>query len=51
MSRSCDVEHDSLAVQFVELIVRPLKPTGLSTAIIIDALDECKDKGQFRPNT
>jgi NACHT domain len=39
-----DVEHDSLAVQLENLLVRPLKAVGLSTTIIVDALDECEDK-------
>jgi NACHT domain len=39
-----DVEHDTLAVQFERLIVQPLKSTGLSLTIVVDALDECKDK-------
>jgi NACHT domain len=38
-----DVEHDSLAVQFEKLLVEPLKSTGLSMTIVVDALDECKD--------
>jgi NACHT domain len=38
-----DVEHDSLDVQFEKLIVQPLKLTGLSMTIVVDALDECKD--------
>jgi NACHT domain len=39
-----DVEHDSIAVQFEKLIVQPLKSTGLSTTIVVDAIDECHDK-------
>jgi NACHT domain len=39
-----DVERDSLDVQFEKLIVQPLKSLGLSTTIVVDALDECKDK-------
>jgi NACHT domain len=43
---SSDVRHDSLDVQFEKLIIRPLKslPSRLSFTIVIDALDECKDK-------
>ena len=36
--------QESLCSQLEKLIVRPLKTTGISTLIIIDALDECKDK-------
>ena len=39
-----DVERESLSSQVEKVIVRPLKETGISTLIIIDALDECKDK-------
>ena len=37
-------EHFALAVQLEMLIVRPLKETGLSFTIVVDALDECEDK-------
>ena len=38
-----DVIHDSLYCQMERLIVEPLQTTGVSTVIVIDALDECKD--------
>src|SRR6202000_3077321 len=39
-----DVEHESLCSQMEKLLVGPLRATGIPTLIIIDALDECKDK-------
>jgi len=39
-----DVGRESLCSQMEKLIVGPLKATGISTLIIIDALDECKDE-------
>jgi hypothetical protein len=39
-----EITHDSLYNQMHELIVRPLKESKISTIIIIDALDECKDE-------
>ena len=39
-----EVEQKSLCSQMKDLIVGPLKATNISTLIIIDALDECKDK-------
>jgi len=39
-----DVRQQSLCMQMEELIVRPLKAANIPTLIIIDALDECKDK-------
>ena len=39
-----DVERESLSSQLEKIIVHPLKQTGVSTLIIIDGLDECKDK-------
>src|SRR5580692_5732198 len=39
-----DVERESLSSQLEKLIVLPLKETHIPTLIIIDALDECKDK-------
>ena len=36
--------HETLDLQLKNLLVRPLQSTGLSTTIIIDALDECKGK-------
>ena len=35
--------HESLERQMRKLIVRPLTESGISTVIVIDALDECKD--------
>jgi len=39
-----DIGRDSLCSQIKRLIVGPLKTTHISTLIIIDALDECKDE-------
>ena len=39
-----DVGHESLCSQMEKLIVGPLQATSIPTLIIIDALDECKDK-------
>ena len=38
-----DVVHESLYSQMGKLIVEPLRSTGVSTVVVIDALDECKD--------
>ena len=38
-----DVVHESLHSQMQKLIAEPLRETGVSTIIVIDALDECKD--------
>ena len=38
-----DVVHESLYSQMQKLIVEPIRTTGVSTIIVIDALDECKD--------
>ena len=38
-----DVMHESLRDQMRSLIVEPLQTTKLSTVVVIDALDECKD--------
>lgn len=38
-----DISHASISVQFDKLIVEPLKATGLSTIVVLDALDECND--------
>ena len=38
------VFYESLYSQMEQLIVRPLESEGLSTVIVIDALDECKDE-------
>lgn len=39
-----DVTEGSLSHQLQELIIKPLKASGISTLIIIDALDECVDE-------
>jgi hypothetical protein len=39
-----DVGHESLCSQMEKLIVGPIQATHISTLIIIDALDECKDE-------
>jgi len=39
-----DVTHESLYRQMEKLIVEPLRSEGVSTVIVIDALDECKDE-------
>ena len=39
-----DIGRESLCSQMENLLVGPLKATGISTLIIIDALDECKDE-------
>jgi len=39
-----DVVYESLYSQMGKLIAGPLKSAGLSTVIVIDALDECKDE-------
>jgi len=39
-----DIEHESLYNQMEKLIVGPLRLAGISTVIVIDALDECKDE-------
>ena len=39
-----NVRQESLCSQMEELIIHPLKATNISTLIIIDALDECKDE-------
>lgn len=38
-----DVVHESLYNQMQKLIVEPLRKSGVSTIVIVDALDECKD--------
>jgi len=38
-----DIAHESLYNQMEKLIVRPLQKSSISTLIVIDALDECKD--------
>ena len=39
-----DVGHESLCSQMEKLLVGPLRATQTATLVIIDALDECKDK-------
>ena len=39
-----DAVHESLSSQMEKFIVEPLRKTGVSTVIVIDALDECKDE-------
>ncbi|KAF9643545.1 hypothetical protein BDM02DRAFT_3272982, partial [Thelephora ganbajun] len=39
-----EIAHESLYSQMDKLIVRPLKESHISTVIVIDALDECKDE-------
>ena len=39
-----NVRHESLCSQMEKLLVGPLRATQTTTLIIIDALDECKDK-------
>ncbi|KAF9646358.1 hypothetical protein BDM02DRAFT_3188908 [Thelephora ganbajun] len=38
------IAHESLYNQMDKLIVRPLKESDISTVIVIDALDECRDE-------
>ena len=38
-----DVVHESLYNQMQKLIAEPLQEAGISTVVVIDALDECKD--------
>ena len=39
-----EIVSESLYNQMKKLIVEPLKESGVSTVIVIDALDECKDE-------
>ena len=39
-----NVAYESLYSQMEKLIVQPLKESGISTVIVIDALDECADE-------
>jgi WD40 repeat protein len=41
---SPDIRHDKLEVQFENLVIGPLKSIDTPMTIVIDALDECKDK-------
>jgi hypothetical protein len=38
------IAHESLYNQMDKLIMRPLRESAISTVIVIDALDECKDE-------
>ena len=37
-----DIVHESLQAQMQSLVVDPLLSTGISTVIVVDALDECR---------
>ena len=39
-----DIAHESLESQAEKLIIEPLQSADISMVIVIDALDECKDK-------
>ena len=39
-----EIAFESLCNQMEKLIVRPLNESGISTVIVIDALDECEDE-------
>ena len=39
-----EIVHESLYGQMRKLIVQPLEESAISTVIVIDALDECKDR-------
>ena len=39
-----DIAYESLYDQMKKLIVQPLDESGISTVIVIDALDECEDE-------
>ena len=43
IQRDPEISYESLYSQMNKLIVQPLSKTGISTVIVIDALDECKD--------
>ena len=44
VQRDPEIAQDSLYNQMNKLIVRPLQESGVSTVIVIDALDECRDE-------
>ena len=44
VQRDSGIAHESLYNQMKKLIIQPLKKSRISTTIIIDALDECKDE-------
>ena len=39
-----DIVHESLQDQLQKFLVEPLRSAGVSTVIVIDALDECRDE-------
>jgi len=39
-----DIAHQSFESQAEKLIIKPLHSVGVSTVIVVDALDECQDK-------
>ena len=39
-----EIAYESLSNQMNKLIVQPLRESGISTVIVIDALDECEDR-------
>ena len=39
-----EITHESLYNQMRQLIVQPIQESGISTVIVVDALDECKDE-------
>ena len=39
-----DIVHESLREQMQRLLVEPLRSANISTVIVIDALDECRDE-------
>ena len=41
-----EIVHETLYGQMNKLIVQPFKKSGISTVIVVDALDECKDEDQ-----
>ncbi|RDB21618.1 Vegetative incompatibility protein HET-E-1 [Hypsizygus marmoreus] len=44
-----DIAQESLHNQLTKLLIEPLKMTGISTIIVIDALDECKEEKDNQP--
>jgi hypothetical protein len=44
VQRDPGIAQESLYNQMDKLIVQPLKKSGISTVIVVDALDECKDE-------
>ena len=44
LRRNLDFVHEPLQDQMQMFLVEPLQSTGISTVIVIDALDECRDK-------